>query len=1056
MRSPRTVYAMRDFQRLLGVWLLLVIVGIPALAEAPTPQAFIEKTTEWLQNDDLATLAMGVRYNSEVAQQAFAQVLQAYRARPTEEQERWLNAIARACRLEGDETLNKTLRELGVLWPETRWRGTMFEADEVVDTRGTVAQMLPPQRTGDMFGEALAATHLAVRVGNDQALPSMLAALKAYLTKHPDEPRRDEVRALEVSALEATGLWSEALQLGQSYLPQVGSAAALDIRLTMLAAARKLERPAEVDRQLEACRALLGPNDGLARFLVDSVAFERRCQSQDVSLEQMTSKHSEVWRWLRDEELSGIPGGQGRQAVEAAGIWVSEALSRLQQETEEFPGKAQLSYIVNEDLRRLKRISRSQMAMQFQPSDADTFVRLWNPEFMLATEALELEVVAAWRRGGDEESARRLLTEAGPGVQETWETIKEAGLGYQLAHYGNPIDLEGGQFEFVWTLGEAPRMVALQRLERARLYDDDNALEEALVFQEDARSRGGFLGLEDARFLKVERLLRSSTPQAAGALNTELQTLSTKVGYRPGVIVCTINAAELEMKAGHRPRALELARKAVGLVEDYLTEAGGRDDLRARFRRAYELLAELQLEAGQGEEAFATLARLGQAQSLMSGSAEMMAAKDPRLRAMVNKLEASRTRGQALEQARGNQLSAGQKPALVEGEIAGNRSEFYQALGEIRKTYPDYGQMLAVRPVNFVRIQSSVPKDTVIIQTFPARDALFLFVLTRDGLKIHKVAVDQETLTRLVGAARRGLLRSRERGLARAGRVVTAAAAPVESTETAESSLAPFVELYDYLIKPIEAEIAPYPVVAFIPSGALMDIPLQALARPKGESLEFLIETKQVVTILKSSDLERLDQTPARAGGSLLVVGNPDGTLPGADEEARAIAALVPQAEVLLGEQATLDRVKAMKGKNALHLATHGVLDHEDPNRSYLVLGQGQQLDIPEIAALDLIGLRLVTLSACETALGVDSQGQSELTTLADAFSFAGCPTVAASLWKVSDESTRTLMEKFYQALQSGATPAAAMQAAQKALIADKATAHPYYWAPFLLIGDWR
>lgn len=1046
---------MRYSLGILGLWLLLCLLTSSALAEPPTPQVFLQKTTAWLEAGDLANIAMGVRYYPEVAEQVFAQVLQDYQAGRSEAQEKWLNAIARAFRMEGSDKLNQRLREVGLLWPETRWRGTMFEADEVVDTRGTVAEMLPAQSGTDTFGEALAATHLAVRVGNDQALPSMLGALKAYLAKHPQEPRRDEVRALEVSALEATGLWSEALQLGQSYLSQVGPAAALDIRLTMLAAARKLERPTEVDRQLEACRGLLGASDGLARFLVESAAFERRCQSQDVSLEQLTSRHSEVWRWLRDEELAGIPGGQGRQAVEAAGIWVGEAMSRLQKETEEFPGKAQLSYIVNEDLRRLKRISRSQMAMQFQPNDAATFVRLWNPEFMLATEALELEVVAAWRRGGDDESARRLLAEAGPGVQETWETIKEAGLGYQLAHYGNPINLEGGQFEFVWTLGEAPRMVALQRLERARLYDDDNALEEALVFQEDARSRGGFLGLEDARFLKVERLLKGPTPQAARALNAELQTLSGKVGYRPGVIVCIINAAELEMKAGQRAKALELARKAVGLVEEYLTEAGGRADMRARFGRAYELLAELQLEAGQGEEAFSTLARLGQAQSLMSGSAELMAAKDPRLRAMVSKLEASRTRGQALEEARGNQLKAGQKPALVEGEIAGNRSEFYQALGEIRKTYPDYGQMLAVRPVNFVRIQSSVPKDTVIVQTFPARDALFLFVLSHDGLKIHKVAVDGETLTRLVGSARRGLLRSRERGLARAGRVVMAAA-PAEPTETAESSLAPFVELYNYLIKPIEAEIAPYPVVAFIPSGALMDIPLQALARPKGESLEFLIESKQVVTILKSSDLERLDRAPARAGGSLLVVGNPDGTLPGADDEARAIAAMVPQAEVLLGEQATLDRVKAVRGKSALHLATHGVLDHDDPNRSYLVLGQGQQLDIPEIAALDLDGLRLVTLSACETALGVDSQGQSELTTLADAFTFAGCPTVAASLWKVSDESTRTLMETFYEALQTGATPAAAMQTAQKALIADKATAHPYYWAPFLLIGDWR
>ena len=78
------------------------------------------------------------------------------------------------------------------------------------------------------------------------------------------------------------------------------------------------------------------------------------------------------------------------------------------------------------------------------------------------------------------------------------------------------------------------------------------------------------------------------------------------------------------------------------------------------------------------------------------------------------------------------------------------------------------------------------------------------------------------------------------------------------------------------------------------------------------------------------------------------------------------------------------------------------------------------------------------------------------MTTLADAFGFAGCPTVTASLWKVSDDSTKTLMENFYKELKGGATPAKAMQSAQKSLIADTKTRHPYHWAAFLLIGDWR
>jgi len=286
----------------------------------------------------------------------------------------------------------------------------------------------------------------------------------------------------------------------------------------------------------------------------------------------------------------------------------------------------------------------------------------------------------------------------------------------------------------------------------------------------------------------------------------------------------------------------------------------------------------------------------------------------------------------------------------------------------------------------------------------------------------------------------------------RAGRVVLQAT-PAKS---AEGSLEAFVELYKYIVEPIAEDIEPYEVVAFIPSGALMNVPLQALARQSGESLDFLIERKQVVTLLKSTDLERLSRSPETSSGGTLVVGNPDGSLPGAALEARSIAELFSNSKVLIEDDATLDHVKAGMKVKYLHLATHGILNRDDPNLSYLVLGQGDKLDIGEIAGLDLDEVRMVTLSACETALGEDPSAQGELTTLADAFGFAGCPTVTASLWKVSDDSTKTLMENYYRALREGATPAAAIQRAQKVLIQDKQTRHPYHWAAFLLIGDWR
>ena len=1045
----------RLFNRYFLETLFVLLLSAWGLAQQVTPEIFTQRVSEWIDSGQLHNVVAAVRYQGDVGREAFKRMLEVHKMGPSELTEKWLNHVGRAYRLEGHKGPNESLLEANILWPNTRWRGTLFEDDQVVDTRGTVAETVEAQeKKADDFDEALAATQLAVRVGNDFALPSMLNALKSYLAKNEGHPRADEVLALEVNALETTGLWSEALQTGENYSSRVDGPQALYLHLAMLSAARKLEKPNEVDKQLSKLQELLQdqPNP-LAQFIVDSVAFERDNQKGEVPLEQLTSRHVAVWRNFKTDQLENIPGGLGRQMVEAAGIWVHEALKRMQREAGEFPNRAQLYYIVWEDLKKLRRLSKNQLALRFDPRDAETFLKLWNPEFMLATQALQLQVVASWRKSGQMDHARTLLSELEGSVQESWENIREAGLGYQLAHYGNPIKLEGGQFEFVWTIGEAPRMVALQRMEKARLRNDVNAIEEAIVFQKDARTQGGFLGLEDARFLKVENLLAGPRYSEAAPLNDELAKLSLANDYRPGRIVCLVNAAELSKKGGDSKTALIKAKEAVQLIEDYLTEAGGDQGIRKRFRRAYELLAELQLQAGQNEEAFATLARLSQAESLMNLNAEQIASQKPGLKEAVQKLEETRARTRALSSVKQSQNKAGKSTDKVEGQIAGNRSEFYKALGDIRRQYPGYGSMLAVRPVNFARLQEFVPEDTAVIQIFPADDALFLFVLTSKELKIQKVPVTRAKIEELAQSARRGVLSTKFRSLRdRAGRVLMAA----KKQESVEESLDAFVELHKYIVEPIEKDLEPFPVVAFIPSGSLMNVPLQALARPAGESLDFLIERKQVVTLLKSTDLERLARKPDTKPGGTLVVGNPDGTLPGAAVEAKSIGGLFPNSKVLIQDEATLEKVKAGAGVRFVHLATHGILNSDDPNLSYLVLGQGDKLDIGEIAGLDLNDVRMVTLSACETALGENPSGQGELTTLADAFGFAGCPTVTASLWKVSDDSTKTLMENFYKELKGGATPAKAMQSAQRSLIADTKTRHPYHWAAFLLIGDWR
>jgi CHAT domain-containing protein len=138
-----------------------------------------------------------------------------------------------------------------------------------------------------------------------------------------------------------------------------------------------------------------------------------------------------------------------------------------------------------------------------------------------------------------------------------------------------------------------------------------------------------------------------------------------------------------------------------------------------------------------------------------------------------------------------------------------------------------------------------------------------------------------------------------------------------------------------------------------------------------------------------------------------------------------------------------------------LHLATHGVWDATDSHNNYLKLSRGQKLAQKDIFALDLSGTSMVTLSACNTATG-DSQELGWVPSLAEAFWFAGSRSVVASLWSVEDRSTELLMGEFYKALKSGYSRAEALQRAHKAVHENPQYQHPFYWAGFLLFGDYR
>ncbi len=172
------------------------------------------------------------------------------------------------------------------------------------------------------------------------------------------------------------------------------------------------------------------------------------------------------------------------------------------------------------------------------------------------------------------------------------------------------------------------------------------------------------------------------------------------------------------------------------------------------------------------------------------------------------------------------------------------------------------------------------------------------------------------------------------------------------------------------------------------------------------------------------------------------------------------------QPDLWLDLEASEDNIRSrdVTKYRVVHIATHGLLNAERPQFTGLVLslvgnrGGDGFLRTDEVFNLRL-GSPLVMLSACETGLGKEKRGEGVIG-LTRAFMYAGAPTVGVSLWSVADKSTADLMTDFYKRLlvtgAESTSATAAMRGAQLSLIAGKKYSAPFYWAPFVLVGEWR
>ena len=230
-------------------------------------------------------------------------------------------------------------------------------------------------------------------------------------------------------------------------------------------------------------------------------------------------------------------------------------------------------------------------------------------------------------------------------------------------------------------------------------------------------------------------------------------------------------------------------------------------------------------------------------------------------------------------------------------------------------------------------------------------------------------------------------------------------------------------------------------------SGSTAGAVSQAAAAVRGGDVR-IPTTDDLLKAMTDTALPRLHRLPAsaREADAIVALTSPDSTLRAVGFDAQRKLVLSP----------TLAQYRVV------HFATHGLLNSRRPELSGLVLSSVDADGQPHdgfVALTDILNLQLnaelVVLSACRTALGRDVKGEG-LIGLTRGFMSAGVPRVVATLWDVQDESTVTLMTRFYRGvLRQGQSPATALRAAQLAMLRDPRWSEPYYWAAFTLQGDW-
>jgi CHAT domain-containing protein len=387
-----------------------------------------------------------------------------------------------------------------------------------------------------------------------------------------------------------------------------------------------------------------------------------------------------------------------------------------------------------------------------------------------------------------------------------------------------------------------------------------------------------------------------------------------------------------------------------------------------------------------------------------------------------------------LEQLRPEETSPKRLQQLQEKAVS-HENELLRTLRELPAHERENATLEGPADFSLEKLQAALPADAALIEYYSTGDRLVAAVVTKSSIDITPITVFPRVLHFL------HLLRFQLSKFRMGATYAQRFEQPLlEATQSHLESL------YAELITPLRSHLQTKRHLIFVPHGPLHFLPFHALKN--GDT--YLCDTHTVSYAPSATVFALCQEKPSSTMFASLVMGIPDDRAPQILDEVQSVAAILPNADLRVGGQASTEFLKSKGSQSTLlHIATHGTYRQDNPMFSGIRLGDGY-LNLYDLYQMRL-SARHVTLSGCATGMNFVAAGD-ELLGLQRGLFCAGAASLLLSLWDVHDRSTSELMQSFYKGYMQTGDMAVSLQSAMKQL--RQQNPHPYFWAPFVLVGQ--